>query len=107
MTSVICSSLSSKGLPSCLLKNVATPTISSFLLTIGRDRTFLIFHPVSSAASFCRVNGKEHLLDRSTALNVKGKFNFHAALKRAKPPHLKCKVVIVCNVHHVADLEGK
>lgn len=54
-TSVICSSFSSKGLPSFLLKKVATPTISSFLLTIGRARTFLIFHPVSSTPSFCHV----------------------------------------------------
>lgn len=54
-TSVICSSFSSKGLTSFLLKKVATPTISSFLLTIGRARTFLIFHPVSSTPSFCQI----------------------------------------------------
>lgn len=51
-TSVICSSCSSNGLPSFLLKNVAMPTISSFLLTMGSDRTFLMTNPVSSTASF-------------------------------------------------------
>lgn len=59
-TSVICSSFSSKGLPSLLLKKVATPTISSFLLTMGRERTFLTFHPVSSTASFCQMNQIEY-----------------------------------------------
>lgn len=59
-TSVICSSFSSKTLPSLLLKKVATPTISSFLLTIGSDRTFLIFHPVSSTASFCQMKPLEY-----------------------------------------------
>ena len=39
---------------------MATPTISSFLLTMGRDRTFLIFHPVSFTASFCQTNQTEH-----------------------------------------------
>lgn len=55
LTSVICSSCSSNGLPSFRLKKVATPTISSFLLTMGRDRTFLMTKPVSSTASFWKV----------------------------------------------------
>lgn len=59
-TSVICSSCSSNGLPSLLLKNVAMPTISSFLLTIGRDRTFLMTKPVSSTASFWKTGYVSH-----------------------------------------------
>lgn len=58
-TSVICSSFSSNGLPSFLLKKVATPTISSFLLTMGSESTFLIFQPVSSTASFWKTTRQE------------------------------------------------
>lgn len=95
---MICSSLSSKGLPSFLLKKVATPTISSFLLTIGRARTFLIFHPVSSTSSFCHIEDQDY----TSSVRVGGEY------KRREwgESHLKGEVFVCRSVHHVADLDG-
>lgn len=98
-TSVICSSCSSNGLPSFLLKNVAMPTISSFLLTMGSDRTFLMTNPVSSTASFWKTRRcvLYVLCFRVMCIN-------HP--REEKVPHLESEVVVCSHIHHVANLQA-